>query len=1050
MPAIKKIPWKRGGQYCEDAMRVPNITMYDLSRYNLQRNLSSLKDANEIMSSQKRINSMSDDPIGLSQVLGLKASVKNLEQIEKNVQVGKNWLTASENAQDSVSDSILEAKTEASRLINASATEDERNNAVERIDNILETIVSLSNTKIEGNYIFSGTDADIQSFIYNKDSQPPGVVYNGSDTSFAIKTDSEIEVDVGKAGRKVFEDEKVAINPTNNTIVFTESNGHGAASEKTMTAEIPQGLYSVDSLKLQIKNQLNSASESDGYNVKYLVEYDQTSGRFSIREDGAFNGFLKTEFKWDTGRDAYTNNIAASSSIVPEDIDLKVRNKDALTIDTALPDGKGPIRFVWEEDGKWSVENNPGYPIPASWVSGGDDFIEVDLNESGNADIRIDLKTPVSKKGEYVEFDIVSAKGDSSTGHEIGFNGSDSVYAPPVSDTAAFFVNELTITDTANDTIEFVETHPATGVSAVLSADFNTTGGDVIYTDMDKLAADIETAMEAASVNGVNYAVSYDSVESRFNIREDGTTLDQLDLSWGNSPVASATGKTLGFYPSDDTITYPSSDTATHADITIDNTNNVIAFRETSGGSSSNLWTTVEEGTYKNMAGLEAAVKKAMDDASAASGNAVAYDVAYNDTSRRFEIGHSGGGLTGLDLMWQTSNTDGNSIGETLGFDISNDTGGGLGVGTPYTGDSDMVLMTFDETNNSINFEETAVDGTVSDELSITIPPGEYTDLDDVAAEIQDAMRDASIHGVAYAVDYDYTSGRFTIKGSDANIKAFDLLWESGENKDTSAADMLGFHVDDHVSFSESDEPVVNLVVDSANNKIDFQEITDGISVTGLDSLTASVNEGTYTSHDTLAHEVEKALEKASAKEGSSINYSVTWDDYTKKFSIKENGTVLDELKLKWNTGKNAPTGYGGTGESMGDLLGFSSAFDDIHTSLKSEREVQWSIFNTLLDLKQSLSDNDAHGIERSIGRLETNYDNITSEIVDNGMKVRRLEVRETITTEVKFSFTERRSTIEDADMIKALLDLENMKTAYQASLSSTSKVINISLVDYL
>lgn len=113
-------------------------------------------------------------------------------------------------------------------------------------------------------------------------------------------------------------------------------------------------------------------------------------------------------------------------------------------------------------------------------------------------------------------------------------------------------------------------------------------------------------------------------------------------------------------------------------------------------------------------------------------------------------------------------------------------------------------------------------------------------------------------------------------------------------------------------------------------------------------------------------------------------------------------------------------------------------------------REVEWGIFNTLMDLKQYLSENDTDGIERTIGRLETNFDNITSRIVDVGMKYSRLEVRETITSQVTLSLKERRSMIEDADMIEALMNFQNIKTAYEAALASTSQILNISLVNYL
>jgi len=70
-------------------MRVPNISIYDTSTFQLSNLTNNLRDANEVVSTQKKINSVADDPIGLSQVLGLRMSVANLDQLDKNVETGK-------------------------------------------------------------------------------------------------------------------------------------------------------------------------------------------------------------------------------------------------------------------------------------------------------------------------------------------------------------------------------------------------------------------------------------------------------------------------------------------------------------------------------------------------------------------------------------------------------------------------------------------------------------------------------------------------------------------------------------------------------------------------------------------------------------------------------------------------------------------------------------------------------------------------------------------------------------------------------------------------
>lgn len=1025
-------------------MRVANLTTYSNATYQLGNLTSNLRDANEVVATQKRINSISDDPIGLSQVLDLKVSLGNLDQIEKNVDMGLSWLTGGETALDSVNDLILEVKTSVSRLVNASATVDERKDTIESINGIIKQIVTLGNTQVNGSYIFGGTQTDVEPFKYNMDTNPPTVTYIGNDNPFEIKTDKNADVQVGRAGNEVFWDDFVAVNSTNNTIVFKEDNGHGSASEKMLSVTIPDGEYTATDFETIVKNALNDASSKEGYGVNYEVEYDGDEKKYSIREDGSYNGYMRTEFMWKTGGDARLEDIRTTGQIAPDDLDISVLNKDTLTLGTPEPAGSKPFILAWDGQGNWKVENNPGYDIPST-LSGSAYGVDLDLDGNGTADISIKLDNPVSSKEDRVQFEIVPFKGDHSLGHEIGFNGNNSIAVPPVSDTYPQYITELVITNGVNDTIKFNEID-STGIPPGVTHTATISPGT--YKDMDALAKEIEAQMEAQSLagpNDINYAVSYDLENSRFNIREDGTSLNELNLDWGASTATS----TLGFYPRVDSITYPVSDMAVEFDITIDNTNNIMTFEEINGGVTRKLKAVVPNGVYKTAVDLEAAVETAMNNVSTTSGNSTTYDLTYDAAAQNFGIQETGGVLAGFNFLRETGSgaSPDPSIAGTLGFTV---TASGGGIGAPYLSDTSPVLMTFDADNNKIDFQETKIDGTGSGQRTIAIPPGDYTDLDDVAAGIERAMVVASPNGVKYDVSYDSTADKFMVKGSDANIKSFTLLWGTGENADQEVGKKLGFYGDDKVSFSESDEQVVNIKIENdINNKIDFKEITKGDKGLGVGQLTASIKAKTYTSLSELGQEVEKALEAESRENGNRIDYSVTWDSYTKKFAIKEKGTKLEEFQLQWQTGDHAPLSAGGDGKDIGAILGFQ-AVDDVKNPLESERAVEWGIFNTLNDLNGYLADNDLEGIERTLGRIETNTDNMTSRIVDVGVKYKRLQVRNIMTTEVNLSLTERRSNIEDADIVEAIMNLKSIETAYEASLSSTAKIMKLSLVDYL
>ena len=1027
-------------------MRVPNISTYYAATFRLGNLTEDLKNANEVISTQKRINEISDDPLGLSQVLSLRNSIGNLEQIEKNVIMGKSWLEGVEASLDSVNNLILDAKSEVSRLTNDSTTADERQNAVARIDHIINQIVSLGNTQVNDSYIFGGTRTDVIPLEYDTSVDPNRVLYKGNETPFEIRTDRNSGVQVGRNGKTTFWDDTITINATNNKVVFTEDNGHGSASEKVLTATILDGKYTAQSLETAVRNGLNQASEENGYGAGYLVSYDADAKKFDIREDGSYGGYLKTQFLWETGNQAHINDITASSTIDPDDINIST-NPAALTIGTPEPHGTEPFTLVWQKNDTWKVVNNPGYVLSSSMISGTPDRIDIDLNESGTPDISIKLDAPVNHKGDFISFEIIPAGEDDSIGHEIGFNDRDLIHAPPVSDTPARFITDLVFEDGSNDEVFFQEVN-STGGTSTFSIDLNTTGVDVTYVDMQALAGDIKAKMEAASAAGPNqieYNVSYDPGTSRFNIREKGTDLDELYLQWdvGNSAAA-----TLGFYGAPDATIYPASDLALNRTIVLDDTNNTFSFQETGvlGTAGTAITATVAQGTYRNATSFAAAIEAALD---TASGYAPpAYDVTYDSGTNRFNIQDTGANLSEFSLLWKTGGPASDYLAKSLGQSPVVDYTGRLS----YDSNTDPVIMTFDQENNWIDFSETDQNGNTIT-AGIQIPEGDYTNPNHLAALIQTEMRAASYNGVDYAVSYDAVEQEFVFKeGGNADIASFRLLWHSGEHANESAADQLGFagtH-DDRAIFSISDEPVVNLTINGSNNKIDFMEVSGSNSGKTAGYLTASVAEKTYTSHADLAGEIEKALEAESHIKGNKIDYTVAWDDVTKKYTIKENGSDLEAFHLQWRTGDNAPAAVGGSGESIGEILGFDPVSDDVHTPIKSTRDVEWGIFNTLLDLKQYLSDNDRDGIERTLGRLEADFDNMTSKIVDTGMKYTRLEIRETITRDVGLSLDQRRSMIEDADIIEAIMNLQSIQTAYQAALASTSQVLNISLVDYL
>jgi flagellar hook-associated protein 3 FlgL len=178
-------------------MRVANKAIYDSVKYNLGSISEELNKANEIVTTGKRINNLSDDPVGLTQSLNIRSTLSNIEQMGRNISYGNSWLTVSESALTSVQNIIADTKVLCIQMANATIGSDQRASAAGTVQNMLDEIVSLGNTDVAGNYIFAGSKTD--TIPFDQDG-----TYNGDNNAFAIKISKNSTVEVGSDGGAVF------------------------------------------------------------------------------------------------------------------------------------------------------------------------------------------------------------------------------------------------------------------------------------------------------------------------------------------------------------------------------------------------------------------------------------------------------------------------------------------------------------------------------------------------------------------------------------------------------------------------------------------------------------------------------------------------------------------------------------------------------------------------------------------------------------------------------------------------------------------------------
>lgn len=185
-------------------MRVSSKAMWEATRYQLGNITNELTEASIVIATGKRINSLKDDPVGVTRVLNLKSNLSDLDQIKKNLATAQTWLDAGETALRSVQDIVIESKTLAIAMRSDTVNADDRQVSAEHIRGYILELESLANTQVQGQYIFSGTKTDTKSFELDDQQNPTTATYSGNSTAFEIKTGKNSTIEVSQDGDSLF------------------------------------------------------------------------------------------------------------------------------------------------------------------------------------------------------------------------------------------------------------------------------------------------------------------------------------------------------------------------------------------------------------------------------------------------------------------------------------------------------------------------------------------------------------------------------------------------------------------------------------------------------------------------------------------------------------------------------------------------------------------------------------------------------------------------------------------------------------------------------
>ncbi len=155
--------------------------IYDNVSFALELNSRALARLQEQASTGMRINRPSDDPSTGYRILALNSQDKRLADYIDNLSDVSGTLEMSCSIVQSMTDVVTQAKIDLSQITSGVYNEQDRQRCAEAIDDVLEQLVQLANTRHTGQYLFGGANTAAAPYLVQRtNGKITAVTYQGS------------------------------------------------------------------------------------------------------------------------------------------------------------------------------------------------------------------------------------------------------------------------------------------------------------------------------------------------------------------------------------------------------------------------------------------------------------------------------------------------------------------------------------------------------------------------------------------------------------------------------------------------------------------------------------------------------------------------------------------------------------------------------------------------------------------------------------------------------------------------------------------------------
>jgi len=242
-------------------MRITDNMMVGNMLENLRNNKEKLNKLNQQLSSGKQFNEPSDDPIKVTTSMDFDTKINNYEQYQKDVNNAKSFLQTTENALGDSGKVLQRANELAIYSANDTLNSEDRKSMAEEIKQLRNELISIGNSKLGQDYIFSGQATNQKPLEVNTTYDPTAT--NPPDNQYV-----NYKGDHNRILRKISDDDKMKVNlnadnafkdniETLNNMYEDLKNGESGEKIASYTTKLQDGMNENTSMRAEVGAKIN-------------------------------------------------------------------------------------------------------------------------------------------------------------------------------------------------------------------------------------------------------------------------------------------------------------------------------------------------------------------------------------------------------------------------------------------------------------------------------------------------------------------------------------------------------------------------------------------------------------------------------------------------------------------------------------------------------------------------------------------------------------------------------------------------------------------------